>query len=132
MFHETSTCGAHTAETVAHPALLQAGFLGGWLVLQLIARGEDPRRIRIIDIRRPVRQDLLEGPALQVDFCNADVSSAAAVEEAFSKPWPDTQDSLEPEITVFHTAAIIRFYERAEQLQPLSDDVARRTTSAAL
>ncbi|KAI0711376.1 NAD(P)-binding protein [Earliella scabrosa] len=100
-----------------------AGFLGGWIVLHLIARGEDPRRIRILDIRKPVRQDLLEGPATQVDLCLVDISDAAAVEAAFSKPWPDTHDGPEPEITVFHTAAIIRFYERAPSLQHLSDRI---------
>ena len=101
----------------------QAGFLGGWIVLHLIARGEDPRRIRILDIRRPIRQDLLEGPAAQVDFCQVDISNAAAVEEAFRKPWPTLHDGPEPELTVFHTAAIIRFYERDESLQHFSDKV---------
>ncbi|OSD08733.1 NAD-P-binding protein [Trametes coccinea BRFM310] len=102
-----------------------AGFLGGWIVLHLIARGEDPRRIRILDIRRPVRQDLLEGPAAEVDFCQVDVSDAAAVEAAFRKPWPNTALDGEPEppLTVFHTAAIIRFYERDPKLQGYSDRV---------
>ena len=77
----------------------QAGFLGGWIVLHLIARGEDPHRIRILDIRRPIRQDLLEGPAAQVDFCQVDISNAAAVEEAFRKPWPTLHDGPEPELT---------------------------------
>ncbi|KAI0777240.1 NAD-P-binding protein [Trametes elegans] len=102
-----------------------AGFLGGWIVLHLIARGEDPRRIRIIDIRRPVRQDLLEGPATEVDFCQVDVTDAAAVEAAFRKPWPNTtlESDPEPELTIFHTAAVIRFYERREHLQRYSDRV---------
>ncbi|KAI8986719.1 NAD-P-binding protein [Trametes punicea] len=101
------------------------GFLGGWIVLHLLARGEDPRRIRILDIRRPTRQDLLEGPAAEVDFCQVDVSDTAAVEAAFRKPWPNTVLDSEPEppLTVFHTAAIIRFYERHPSLQPYSDRV---------
>ncbi len=103
---------------------VQAGFLGGWIVLHLIARGEDPRRIRIVDIRRPVRQDLLEGRATEVDLCQVDISDSAAVEAAFSKPWPsDDTDGPEPEVTVFHTAAIIRFYERTLSLQGYSDRV---------
>lgn len=97
--------------------------MGGWIVLHLIARGEDPRRIRIFDIRHPIRQDLLEGLAAQVDFCQVDISDAAAVEEAFRKPWAKMDDVPEPELTVFHTAAIIRFYERDESLQHLSDKV---------
>ncbi|TFK86085.1 NAD-P-binding protein [Polyporus arcularius HHB13444] len=102
-----------------------AGFLGGWIVLHLIARGEDPRRIRILDIRRPIRQDLLEGPATQVDFCQVDVSDAIAVEAAFSKPWPSSHSDSqpEPEVTVFHTAAVIRFYERSPALQVYSDRI---------
>ncbi|KAI0659337.1 NAD-P-binding protein [Cubamyces menziesii] len=102
-----------------------AGFLGGWIVLHLLARGEDPRRIRILDIRRPVRQDLLEGPATEVDFCQVDVTNAAAVDAAFRKPWPSStlDDGSEPPLTVFHTAAIIRFYERHPCLQPYSDRV---------
>ncbi len=58
-------------------------------MLHLIARGEDPRRIRIMDVRRPIRQDMLEGPATEVDFCQVDVANAAAVEAAFRKPWAD-------------------------------------------
>ena len=120
-------------ENAEHSSLYsQAGFLGGWIVLHLLSRGEDPRRIRIVDIRRPVRQDLLEGPATQVDFCKADVSDAASVDAAFRKPWPDTHDGPEPEITVFHTAAIIRFYERSPQLQPYSDGVNVKGTENVL
>ncbi|KAH9849632.1 NAD-P-binding protein [Lenzites betulinus] len=102
-----------------------AGFLGGWIVLHLIARGEDPRRIRILDVRRPSRQDMLEGPPTEVDFCQVDVTNAGAVEAAFRKPWTDNvpEGDSEPELTVFHTAAIIRFYERHPALQVYSDRV---------
>ncbi|EIW55509.1 NAD-P-binding protein [Trametes versicolor FP-101664 SS1] len=122
-----------------------AGFLGGWIVLHLIARGEDPRRIRIMDVRRPIRQDMLEGPATKVDFCQVDVTNAAAVEAAFRKPWVDgaAPGEPEPELTVFHTVAIIRFYERHPALQVYSDrvnvqgtrnviDAARKVGAAAL
>ncbi|KAI0747009.1 NAD-P-binding protein [Daedaleopsis nitida] len=98
-----------------------AGFLGGWIVLHLIARGEDPRRIRIVDIRRPIRQDLLEGPPTQAEFCEADISDASSVEAALTKPWPAAH--ADSPLTVFHTAAIIRFYERAQSLQAYSDRV---------
>ncbi|KAI0634873.1 NAD-P-binding protein [Trametes polyzona] len=102
-----------------------AGFLGGWIVLHLLARGEDPRRIRILDVRRPVRQDMLEGAAAAVDFVQVDVTDAAAVDAAFRKPWADAvpAGAPEPELTVFHTAAIIRFYERHPALQVYSDRV---------
>ncbi|KAJ7487813.1 3-beta hydroxysteroid dehydrogenase/isomerase family-domain-containing protein [Mycena latifolia] len=94
-----------------------AGFLGGWIVMQLLERGEDPRRIRVIDIRAPVRHDLTTGRAKQVHFIQADVSDAAAVAAAFNAPWPDDDAS---QITVFHTAANIRFYEKSLSLLPNS------------
>jgi len=104
-----------------------AGFLGGWIVLHLLARGEDPRRIRVIDIRLPIRKDLTEGAAKDVDFMQVDVSDAEAVQAAFSKPWPsvpsDKHSELEPEITVFHTAATIRFFERHPSLLQNSEKV---------
>ncbi|KAI0360487.1 NAD(P)-binding protein [Trametes cingulata] len=68
---------------------------------------------------------MLEGPVTEVDFVHVDVTNAAAVEAAFRKPWPKTtaDGEPEPELTVFHTAAIIRFYERDPSLQPYSDRV---------
>ena len=84
-------------------------------------RGEDPRNIRILDIRPPSRRDLRTGAAQQVAFLQVDVSDAAALFEAFKAPWPDTAG--DQEITVFHTAANIRFYERHIQLLPRSTQV---------
>ncbi|KAH0834804.1 3-beta hydroxysteroid dehydrogenase/isomerase family-domain-containing protein [Lanmaoa asiatica] len=97
------------------------GFLGGWIVLQLLERGEDPRKIRILDIRPPTRPDLRTGPAQLVAFLQADVSDAAAVSAAFKAPWPDAEGELE--VTVFHTAANIRFYEHHVELLPRSSKV---------
>ncbi|KAI0944932.1 hypothetical protein AcV7_001602 [Taiwanofungus camphoratus] len=104
-----------------------AGFLGGWIVLHLIERGEDPRRIRVLDIRPPIRKDLTEGAAKDVDFLQVDISDAQAVDSVFRKPWPLTSSSgpgePEPEVTVFHTAATIRFFERHPDLLAYSDQV---------
>ncbi|KAK7042387.1 3-beta hydroxysteroid dehydrogenase isomerase family [Favolaschia claudopus] len=100
-----------------------AGFLGGWIVMQLLERGEDPRRIRILDIRAPVRHDLTTR-GKDVAFIQTDVSDAAAVDAAFNAPWPDqNMPGPPPEITVFHTAANIRFYEKSEMLLPNSAKV---------
>ncbi|KAJ7695403.1 hypothetical protein B0H17DRAFT_1158898 [Mycena rosella] len=99
-----------------------AGFLGGWIVVQLLERGEDPRRIRVIDIRAPARHDLSTGLAKQVQFVQADVSDAAAVSAAFNAPWLDDA-TPGTQITVFHTAANIRFYERSVSLLPNSATV---------
>ncbi|CAL1708960.1 unnamed protein product [Somion occarium] len=98
-----------------------AGFLGGWIVLHLLQRGEDPRKIRILDIRPPSRKDLKEA-ARDVDFIQVDMTDADAVFKAFQKPWPATEERT-PELTVFHTAAVIRFFERHPDLLYLSDNI---------
>ncbi|KAH9036558.1 NAD-P-binding protein [Lactarius hengduanensis] len=96
-----------------------AGFLGGWIVRHLLERGEHPKRIRVLDLRAPTRPDLTSGLAKDVDFHQVDVSNGEQVQAAFSAPWPPSSDVEGPEeppaaaeITVFHTAANIRFYER--------------------
>jgi nucleoside-diphosphate-sugar epimerase len=112
-----------------------AGFLGGWIVLQLLRRGEDPKRIRVLDIRTPTRSDLLEGQARDVDFVKCDVSDPKAVEHAFAAPWPASPldgDDPNPETTVFHTAANIRFFERHASLVPRSANVNLRGTQNVL
>ena len=100
---------------------MQSGFVGGWIVLHLLQRGEDPRKIRVLDIRLPVRPDLTTGLATYVDFMTVDISDEKAVENAFKSPWPTRSDKDSPlQITVFHTAACIRFYERHPSLIPYS------------
>ncbi|KAF8632857.1 hypothetical protein AX17_004705 [Amanita inopinata Kibby_2008] len=95
------------------------GFLGGWIVSQLLDRGEDPRKIRILDISPSSRKDFMTGPATQVQFFKVDMSNRAAVDAAFKAPWPQIGldgECSEPELTVFQTAANIRFYERHPKL----------------
>jgi nucleoside-diphosphate-sugar epimerase len=89
--------------------------------MQLLDRGEDPKRIRVLDIRAPARHDLTTR-GKDVHFIQTDVSDAAAVDAAFNAPWPDESFSA-PQITVFHTAANIRFYEKSESLLPNSAKV---------
>lgn len=103
----------------------QAGFLGGWIVLHLLQRGEDPRCIRVLDIRPPTRRDLKEGLARNVDFIQVDIMNRDRVFEAFRKPWAnaDYPGIHDPELTIFHTAATIRFYERHPELLHLSESV---------
>lgn len=55
-----------------------------------------------------------------------DVTDKQKVEEAFRKAWPDdgrAPGEPEPELTVFHTAATIRFFERHPELLHLSEAV---------
>ncbi|KAI4520371.1 NAD(P)-binding protein [Schizophyllum commune Loenen D] len=96
------------------------GFLGGWLVLHLIKRGEDPRNIRVIDLHPPERSDLLTDEVKGVAFLQADITNRDAVDRAFDLPWPSGDSSG---LTVFNTAASILFYERCEMLMPRSTRV---------
>ena len=90
----------------------------------------------MLDIRKPTREDLTSGKARHVDFRIVDVSDERAVHDAFAAPWPGVGESKEPEITVLHTAANIRFYERVAYLLPLSAKVnvegTRNVISASL
>ena len=95
----------------------QGGFLGGWIVTKLLKRGEDFHRIRLLDLNPPtshhhvVKDSLAKG----VQFFKVDITDPVALQTAFNAPWPDVPSSSsekQPEITVFHTAANIRFYER--------------------
>lgn len=91
-----------------------SGLVGGYIVLHLLARGQSPESIRIVDFRKPGRRDMSSGKAAKVQFVQADITSLASVEAAFSRPWSADVASLP--LTVYHTAAVIRPYERAEIL----------------
>ena len=99
--------------------LSQGGFLGGWITTQLLDRGEDPTYIRLLDIRPPPSKALQNALKLGVQFIPVDISSSSSVLSAFSSPWPSSAPKS-PEITIFHTAANIRFYERYIWQLPLS------------
>ncbi|CAK7228332.1 hypothetical protein SEUCBS140593_006880 [Sporothrix eucalyptigena] len=81
------------------------GLVGGYLVLQLLARGQPPESIRIIDFQKMHRKDMLDGPARDVEVIHTDISSPASTDAAFSKPWPKSVAKLP--LTVFHTAAVM-------------------------
>lgn len=83
-----------------------SGLVGGYIVLQLLERGQPPSTIRIVDFQRPHRRDQLEHPLFdEVGFEEADISSAESTGAAFSKPWDPSVANLP--LTVFHTAAVI-------------------------
>lgn len=79
-------------------------------MLQLTQRGQSPESIRIVDFQAINRGDMLRGPASKCDFVQTDITSASSVEAAFRKPWHSSV-SKHP-LTVFHTAAVIRPFER--------------------
>lgn len=83
-----------------------SGLVGGYIVLQLLERGQAPETIRIVDFQQPHRRDQLDHPLFGgVDFVKTDISSAESTEAAFSRPWDDAVEELP--LTVFHTAAVI-------------------------
>lgn len=95
--------------------MLRIGLVGGCIILDLLARGQPPESIRIIDLRPPVRKDLLDDKAASiVQFAQADITSKASVDEAFNKQWPQSVAKLP--LTVIHTAAVINPSDRAKSL----------------
>ncbi|KAI0889605.1 NAD(P)-binding protein [Annulohypoxylon maeteangense] len=110
-----------------------SGGVGGTIVLHLLARGQSPESIRIVDFRKPERPDMTFGPASLVDFAQTDISSAEATFAAFSKPWPASVKDLP--LTVFHTAAIIVPSERSmisyERVKRVNIDGVRHVLSAS-
>jgi len=79
--------------------------VGGYIVLQLLERGQPAESIRIVDFRAPDRDDMSSGLASKVDFVRTDISSAESTSQAFSKAWHPKLAKLP--LTVFHTAAVI-------------------------
>ena len=82
-------------------------------MLQLLARGNPPESIRILDIRQSERNDMRDGPAAEVEFVRTDIVSPSSVAAAFARPWHPSVEHLP--LTVFHTAAVILASERAER-----------------
>ncbi|KAI1437985.1 3-beta hydroxysteroid dehydrogenase/isomerase [Xylaria sp. CBS 124048] len=87
-----------------------SGGVGGQIVLHLLARGESPESIRILDFKKVERGDMKAGAAARVDFVQADITSPSGTQAAFEKPWPASVAKLP--LTVFHTAAMIVASER--------------------
>ena len=88
----------------------------------LLIRGEDPKNIRILDIRAPTRSDLTQGLGRLVEFIQTDVADEESTVAGFTKPWP-LETFRGVDITVFCPAANIRFYEKHPALLPLSAKV---------
>lgn len=86
--------------------------MGGFIVLQLLARGNPPESIRILDIRKTERNDMHTGPAAEVEFVQTDITSPDSVDAAFARPWHPSVAQLP--LTVFHTAAVILASERSK------------------
>ncbi|KAK8021858.1 hypothetical protein PG990_006996 [Apiospora arundinis] len=98
-----------------------SGLVGGFIVLQLLARGTPPESIRILDIRKTERNDMKTGPATKVDFAQTDITSKPSVEAAFTRPWHPSVAHLP--MTVFHTAAVIIPSDRSKYVYAFPERV---------
>jgi nucleoside-diphosphate-sugar epimerase len=85
--------------------------------------GTPPEAIRILDARRPFtfREEFSRGAPSKVAFIQTDITDEAATLKSYTAPWPQTVAGLP--LTVFHTAGVIRpferyrlFYERASRV----------------
>jgi nucleoside-diphosphate-sugar epimerase len=92
-----------------------SGLVGGAIVLLLLARGQNPKSIRIIDFKPTIRKDLL-AKGKDVQFIKADVTDEASIRSAFAAPWSDGLKGRVA-LTVFHTAAVIHPGDRIAALQ---------------
>ena len=97
------------------------GLVGGYIVLQLLARGQPPESIRIVDYQKMHRKDMLEGPATEIDVIHTDISSVASTDAAFTKTWPSSVAKLS--LTVFHTAAVMVPSDRSQSAYKLLERI---------
>ncbi|KAJ5774493.1 hypothetical protein N7457_009389 [Penicillium paradoxum] len=93
------------------------GLVGAWIVSHLLARGEDPKAIRILDLASPEQNILSQG----VGWIKTNVTDELAVTAAFAEPWNATVTKLP--LTVYHTAAVIRPQDRLKSFLPLCSKV---------
>ncbi|KAJ5846909.1 hypothetical protein N7534_010578 [Penicillium rubens] len=59
------------------------GLVGAWIVSHLLARGEDPKAIRILDIVSPEQDVINKG----VGWIKTNITDELAVTTAFEEPW---------------------------------------------
>ncbi|CAL5867367.1 uncharacterized protein PFLUO_LOCUS1583 [Penicillium psychrofluorescens] len=90
-----------------------SGLVGNWIVSHMLARGEDPTALRVVDLQEP--------PTQGVGFIKANITDELAVTTAFEAPWPAAVAKLP--LTVFHTAAVIRPSERLKTFLPMCQKV---------
>ncbi|KAL7927499.1 hypothetical protein ACQKWADRAFT_276946 [Trichoderma austrokoningii] len=93
-----------------------SGFLGGQIILHLLAMGTPPEAIRILDARRPFtfRKEFSQGAPSKVAYIQTDITNEAATLKSYNAPWPEAVAGLP--LTVFHTAAVIRPFDRYKML----------------
>ena len=88
---------------------LPSGLVGGWIVQQLLLRGEDPTAIRILDLRPPTRPDILKH---DIRCIRTDVTSLDSVVTAFDECAQWSPSTLKLPLTVYHCVAFIGASDR--------------------
>lgn len=92
----------------------------------LLARGEDPKAIRILDLQQPNLKTMESG----VTYIKTNITDEASVSDGFAQKWHDLVVHLP--LTVFHTAAVIRPQDRLKMFIPLCRNVNVRGTENVL
>ena len=87
------------------------GLVGGSIVLQLLARGETPDSIRMLDVREAVWHHKENEAVTKCQFIKTNIASPESTAAAFNAPWPSSVASAP--LTIYHTAAVIRPMERS-------------------
>ncbi|KAN0125495.1 hypothetical protein V8E53_015465 [Lactarius tabidus] len=101
-----------------------SGFVGSYIVRLLVSRGET--NVRVLDIVPPHKDILASHPV--VTYTKVDITSPSSVHAALVAPFPS---GALPSV-IFHTAATIRFWERAEYTFGASHRVNVLGTAAVL
>jgi nucleoside-diphosphate-sugar epimerase len=91
--------------------------VGAWIANHLLARGEDPKAVRVLDLAPPAQELLDHG----IGYTKVNITDELAVETAFEEPWPATAANLP--LTVYHTAAVIRPSDRLQSMLSLCSKV---------
>lgn len=103
--------------------------------MALLGNGTPASAIRIVDLQEPIRDEFREAgtEASQVPIVRADISDAESVAAAFAVEWPEETADLE--LTVFHTAAKMRWGERSnlfwDRVAPVNIDGTRNVIAAS-
>lgn len=74
-----------------------------------------------MDLQSPVEPEQRNYLAVGLEFVKADITDRSATISAFTKPWiAASETGLSKGLTVFHCAALIRYFERHSAFLPRS------------
>ncbi|KAF9219894.1 NAD(P)-binding protein, partial [Gyrodon lividus] len=82
-----------------------SGFLGTYLIRLLLLRGE--MNIRVVDLNPP---EAVISSQAAVSFVRADITDPVSIRDALLQPFNEIGS---PPTVIYHTAALIRFWERS-------------------